>query len=75
MFHRTSDDDFNDMGVLRLDLKSDCEKSEVIQEILCLFIPSAFDLFDCVEIISKVPIYAVERIDAVQRLGFNAKEY
>ena len=35
-----------------------------------MMIPDAFDLFDCLEIITKVPLYAVERIKAVQMLGF-----
>ena len=74
MFHRTADDDFNDVGVLRLDLRSDYEKSEVILEILSLFVPDAFRLFDCNEIITKVPVYAVERMDAVQRYGFSKSD-
>ena len=75
MFHRTADDDFNDVGVLRLDVRSDYEKSESIQEILRLFIPDAYKLFDCNEIITKVPIYAVERMEAVQRYGFSKSEF
>ena len=74
MFHRTSDDDFNDVGVLRLDLRSDYEKANVIQEILQLFIPPAFELFDCGEIISKAPIYAVERLEAVKNCGFEKSD-
>jgi RimJ/RimL family protein N-acetyltransferase len=70
MFHRTADDDFNNVGVLRIDVRSEYEKSEALQEIMRLFIPLAYELFDCVEIISKVPIYAVERLDAVQKYGF-----
>jgi hypothetical protein len=58
------------MGVLRLDVRSEYEKSESLQEILKLFVPTAYDLFDCVEIITKVPNYAVERLDAVQKVGF-----
>jgi RimJ/RimL family protein N-acetyltransferase len=75
MFHRTADDDFNDVGVLRLDVRSEYEKSEIIQEILTLFIPSAYELFDCVEIITKVPNYAVERLEAVQKYGFTKSDY
>ena len=74
MFHRTAEDDFNDVGVLRLDVRSDYEKSEVILELLRLFAPDAYKLFDCNEIITKVPIYAVERMEAVQRYGFSKSE-
>ena len=35
-----------------------------------LIVPPAFDLFECEEIITKVPVYAVERIEAMKRLGF-----
>lgn len=62
------------MGVLRLDVRSDYEKSEVILELLRLFAPDAYKLFDCNEIITKVPIYAVERMEAVQRYGFSKSE-
>ena len=75
MFYRTADDDFNDVGLLRLDVRSDYEKYEVILEILRLFVPDAYKLFDCNEIITKVPIYAVERMEAVQRYGFSKSEF
>ena len=70
LFHRTTDDEFNDAGVLRLDVKSELETAECIAAILRLIIRDAFDLFDCDEIITKVPVYAVERIKAVQEIGF-----
>ena len=38
LFNRTSEDKFNGMGVLRLDLKSEYEKEEVIKEILELIV-------------------------------------
>ena len=31
----------------------------------------AYELFDCEEIITKVPLYAIERIEAVSKLGFD----
>ena len=34
-----------------------------------MIIPGAFDLFDCKEIITKVPIYAIERMEAVKKIG------
>lgn len=74
MFHRTADDDFNNTGVLRLDVKSEYEKSEIILGILGLFVPKAYELFECNEIITKVPVYAIERMEAVQRYGFRKSE-
>ena len=70
MFHRTANDDFNDVGVLRLDVRSDYEKSDVIRELFSLIIPDLYELFDCAEIITKIPLYAIERIDAAQKYGF-----
>ena len=55
---------FNHVGVLRLDLKSEYETSEEIFTIMNLIVPPTFDLFECEEIITKVPVYAVERIEA-----------
>jgi hypothetical protein len=70
LFQRLSDDDFNENGVLRLDLRSDHERAEIIENILSLIIPSAYDLFGCNEIASKVPNYAVEREKAFSSYGF-----
>lgn len=70
VFHRSANDDFNHVGVLRLDLKSEYETSEEISTIMNLIVPPAFDLFECEEIITKVPVYAVERMEAMKRVGF-----
>lgn len=70
VFHRVANDDFNHVGVLRLDLKSEYEISEEIFAILNLIVPPAFDLFECEKIITKVPVYAVERMEAMKRKGF-----
>lgn len=74
VFHRSANDDFNHVGVLRLDLKSEYETSEEIFTIMSLIVPPAFDLFECEEIITKVPVYAVERMDAMKRMGFEKSE-
>lgn len=70
LFRRESDDRFNGDGVLRLDVGSDHEKEEVLFDIISLIIPSAFDLFNCDEIITKAPAYAIERIEAIKKIGF-----
>ena len=70
LFKRTSEDAFNGMGVLRLDLKSEYEITEIIKAILKLIIRPAYELFDCAAIITKVPNYAIERLLAVSDIGF-----
>lgn len=72
--HRVSDDAFNNVGIIRIDVKSDYEKKDKLFNICSLIIPSAFELFDCSEIITKAPVYAVERINAIQKSGFIKSE-
>lgn len=74
MFHRIAEDDFNHAGVLRLDLRSDCENDAIIQDVLELFLPSAYELFDCGKIITKIPVYAIERMKALGLVGFKKSE-
>ena len=76
LFHRTADDFFNHAGVLRLDLGSNYETAEVIECITSLIVPAAYDLFDTDKIITKIPLYAVERKSAFEKLGFiNSEEF
>ena len=70
LFHRAADDDFNGVGVLRMDVGSHYEEAVVLQEILSLIVKPAYELFECDKIITKAPIYAVERIKALQKYGF-----
>lgn len=70
MFHRPTDGNFGDVGLIRLDVGSAYETAGVLKEILSLIIPPAYELFDCDEIISKVPLYAVERAAAFEAYGF-----
>ncbi|MBO4456341.1 MAG: N-acetyltransferase [Butyrivibrio sp.] len=74
LFNRVADDDFNGVGVLRLDVGSCSEKSNVLEEIVSLIIEPAYDLFDCSVIITKAPIYAVERIEALKKCGFEKSD-
>ena len=52
----------------------DYENVEAIKEILSLIIPPAFDLFECDEIISKVPLYAIDRAQAFLEYGFKKSD-
>lgn len=72
---RVSDDAFHNMGILRVDVRSDYEKEAVLAEIFSLVTPCIPDLLGCVGVLTKVPVYAVERIKAVQRAGFSKSEH
>ena len=75
LFHRDAEDDFDNVGVLRLDVGSGYEREDVLSEIVSLVTPPSFDLFYCNKIITKAPIYAVERIKALQKCGFTRSEH
>ena len=70
LFNRKAEDYFNDCGLLRLDLRSDYEYTDIILEILSLILESASELFECVMMATKVPACAAERKKAVEKLGF-----
>ncbi len=74
LFNRKANDYFNDCGLLRLDLRSDYEYSDKITEILSLILMPAFDLFECKMIATKVPEFAAERKNAVDKMGFVLSE-
>lgn len=74
LFHREADDYFNHIGLLRLDLKNNFEQESVIEEIVTLILQSAYDLFGTDRIITKIPLYAVERKSAFEKMGFVKSE-
>lgn len=65
-----SEDKFNNMGILRLDVRSEYEKEDVLYDILLLILPHISEMVGCEGILTKVPIYAIERMKAVQKMGF-----
>lgn len=67
-------DYFNECGLLRLDLRSDYEYADRIQEILSLIVPLAFELFACQMIATKIPPLATQRKAAAEQLGFALSE-
>lgn len=69
------DDPFNGAGILRIDVKSGYETEDVLAQVGGLIVPTVFEGFGCGSIITKAPIYAVERIRAVRRLGFLKSEH
>lgn len=74
LFHRDADDAFNNVGVLRLDVGSESEDKEKILNILHVIVEPSYELFDCQTIITKAPIYAIERIEALKAYGFEKSE-
>ena len=63
------------MGILRIDVRSDYEKEEKLYEIVTLIKPHISKMLGCNGIITKAPIYAVERIKAIQKAGFIKSEH
>lgn len=74
MFRREAGDYYNDCGILRLDVRSDCEKAEILSDILALIITPFYDWFGCSWVATKAPLYAVERIEALKMVGFTKSE-
>ena len=72
---RASDDAFNGAGILRIDVGSSYEEKENLAGIGALILPTVFEGLGCGIVITKAPIYAVERIRAVQQLGFVKSEH
>ena len=70
LFGRRAEDYFDQCGLLRLDLRSDYERAEVVLDILSLIVPPAFELFDCRMVATKIPPAALQRKTAAERLGF-----
>lgn len=72
---RVSDDEFNNMGILRVDVRSDYEKEEILYDIVTLITPHISGMLGCNGIITKAPIYAVERINGIRKAGFVKSEH
>lgn len=67
---RVSEDAFNNMGILRVDVRSDYEKEDVLYELLSLTAPRMTAMLGCSGVLTKAPLYAVERIKALEKAGF-----
>ena len=74
LFNRRAKDYFNNCGLLRLDLRSDYEKQDIIEDILGLIIPETRDMFACEMIVTKAISIAKERIKALEHKGFCLSE-
>lgn len=72
LFNRTAQDFYNNVGLLRLDLRSDYETTEAISEIISMLVPCSFDLFSCNRIATKIPSCAQVRARTLAEFGFRA---
>ncbi|RKI40840.1 N-acetyltransferase [bacterium D16-51] len=72
---RASEDAFNNMGILRVDVRSDYEQRDMLYDIFSLITPKLEEMLGCKGALTKVPIYAVERIEAVQKAGFTKSKH
>ena len=72
---RVSEDPFNQMGILRADVRSDYEREDSLYEIFSFITPKLEEMLGCRGVLTKAPIYAVERIKAVQKAGFRKSEH
>lgn len=72
---RDSEDEFDHAGILRIDVRSDYETADRLYDIAALIVPHIPEMLGCNGIITKAPIYAVERINALQKMGFARSEH
>ena len=72
---RVSEDEFNNMGILRVDVRSDYEQENELYGIFSLITPEIEKMLSCKGVLTKAPIYAVERIKAIQKEGFTKSEH
>ncbi len=67
LFDRTPD-----CGILRLDLRHDCETAPIIHAILTTLYPAVLPYFISRRVLTKCWPYATERRQALQTLGFTS---
>ena len=72
---RVSEDNFDNMGILRVDVRSDYEQERELYDIFSLITPKIEEMLGCKGVLTKAPIYAEERIKAIQKVGFVKSEH
>lgn len=81
-FHRKAVDEmtgeprdaFYDTGILRMDIRSDYEKEEMLLPLILLILENAYDDFECDRIATKALHIARERRKALKKAGFAEAE-
>jgi len=74
LFQRRSEDYYNGKAIMRLDLRSDYEKSKYIKNILQLIIPHIYTICHSDFVTIKIPVFANERSQAIEDLDFKSEE-
>ena len=64
------DDPYSGMGILRVDVGSAWERSDVLAAVMDALLPDAYALFDCRALMTKAAPYAVARTSALETCGF-----
>lgn len=67
--YRGKDDFSDETGILRVDVSSAYENKDDLSSIFRLIVPASFELLECSVIITKIPVYAVERAEAALSCG------
>lgn len=63
------------MGILRIDLKSEYERLDVLKELMDVLIANVYEDFEVASVIMKIPKYARERQKLIKEYQFvNAKD-
>jgi ribosomal-protein-alanine N-acetyltransferase len=70
MFHRRAEDEFDHFGIIRIDLRSMYENTNVISAILEISNTHFYNLFNVPSILTKAIPEAKERIKALQENGY-----
>ena len=70
MFHRTSEDEFNHYGLLRIDLQSKYETSSVIDDILEIVNENFYTAFEVEAILTKAIPEATQRTYSLLQKGY-----
>ena len=70
LFNRKAEDFFNNVGLLRLDLRSDYEKGDAIRSIMELLMPYVREWFGCDAVATKIPPCAAARREVLCAMGF-----
>lgn len=64
------DDPYSGMGILRVDVGSAWERTDVLAAVMDALLPDAYALFDCRALMTKAAPYAVARTSALETCGF-----
>lgn len=72
---RVSDDAFHNMCIMRVDVRSNYEEESLLYHVINLISPHTNKLIGSKGIVTKAPIYAVERVRALQKAGFVKSEH